>query len=73
MAAPTRGPIPEDSGNAIRCSNQDRPQQQRRAGMNLAKDQKLRYQIRKDRDSDQITYGCEGAAEHFPPMLSVER
>ena len=41
--------------------------------MNLAKDQKLRYQIRKDRDSDQITYGCEGAAEHFPPMLSVER
>ncbi|HWY43405.1 MAG TPA: hypothetical protein VNX66_07910 [Candidatus Sulfotelmatobacter sp.] len=41
--------------------------------MNLAKDQKLRDQIHKDRDGDQITYGCECAAEHLPPMLSVER
>ena len=40
--------------------------------MNLAKDQKLNYQIYKDRDGDQITYGCEGATEHLPPMLPVE-
>ena len=72
MASASCGPIPEDSGNAIRYSNQDRPQQQRRAGMNLAKDQKLHDQIHKDRDGDQITYGCECATEHLPPMLSVE-
>jgi hypothetical protein len=41
--------------------------------MNLAKDQKLHDQIHKDRDGHQITYGCEGATQHLPPMLSMER
>jgi hypothetical protein len=40
--------------------------------MELVKNQKLRYQIQKDSNSDQITCGYEGIPEHLSSMPSVE-
>jgi hypothetical protein len=41
--------------------------------MDLVKNQKLRYQIQKDSNGDQITYGYEGAPKHLSSMPSVDR
>lgn len=36
------------------------------------KNQKWRYQIQKDSNGDQITYGYDGIPEHLSSMPSVE-
>src|SRR5262252_6998630 len=70
---PPRQPVRESARNRIRRHDQNRPDNQCRAGIRNAENQPLAYRIYQDAHQQEVHDGHEGVSHHIAPEIALEQ